>query len=1417
MECFSSGGGVGNQIVSAKPSIEAARHPGYKPPPYSVPSGGLRKQSPHEHTAPSYAALTSANLRHFDPLVIDTTLETAESAYRQTSKGTPGNPTDLLQHLYTCLRVNRFKRAEALIQRLLTLRPFNSSEVIHAHGLYLEESLRALSTFQHDQERSQNILHDMQTWFEVQIRAKSVPADERVFNSMVRACIMVMTGNQRDRALKRYVHLARVLTGIDLCEEASRSEEYDDDEYAILVRAVDSRVAVDTQEELSGDATRSAESVTAQLSGKVQTENSEYPGVRPTEQKGLGLEALKLSLAAFDDFDYTAADPATSPEAAAYARQKDIEETATFAAMERWRQEDEQLRSKGIQSAMQTRSMGALMWQWQLKLVPVLQRELEEVRQALEHPSQTKSTDQVDYGAHLETVALEKVAAITILTVMYVMTNRRRKGHNKDTVTGRIHGEVTLSFVADLLGKSVEQESNAEAKKQLKRAAKAHTRRIRRAGVSLDSSPDQSEHGPATSTTPDSIPTQRVNERTQQWPASVKMRLGVMLVTKLAEIAEIAITRTDPRTKKLVTQMQPAFYHKIAYFDGRKRGCLATNPDLVRKLRQEPVPSLVAKRLPMVVEPKPWTNVHEGAYLSEPSSLVRFPVTSDKSSRDYVKAAANRHDLDHIYAGLNVLGKTAWKINHDVFKVQLEAWNSGEEIANFPPADPKLEYPPKPPESSGLNSKYRWLKEMQEVDNIKGGYHSVRCFQNFQLEIARAYKDEKLYFPHNLDFRGRAYPIPPYLNHMGADNCRGLLVFAEGRELGTSGLRWLKIHVANVFGYDKASLTEREEFTMEHLSDIYDSATNPLDGRKWWLEAEDRWQTLAACFELKNALDSPDPTKFISHIPVHQDGTCNGLQHYAALGGDAIGAKQVNLEPGDRPSDIYTAVADAVNVEVEKDCAMGNEIALALRGKIVRKLVKRPVMTNVYGVTYHGAKVQVQDILEELLPELRHGVVVNHISLSVYITTKIFKCLGNMFTGAQAIQHWLGACADRICAAITPEQISQIAQALARNDPKSVSETPKIPKERPVSASTAAKRAGKEGRTIVKRNGAGLAADITVMSRLFKSSVIWTTPLRLPVVQPYRTSKAKTITTNLQRMSLQEPQVWDPVSRRKQLQAFPPNFIHSLDATHMLLSALKCSEHGLTFASIHDCFWTHACDIDEMSVILRDAFVEMHSDNIIGRLREEFQVRYKGCMYLAPVHSQSPLGRNIMKNCPGAYLGSKGNKSKSKTDGLLREMLREVERQRLINSENEEDREKGKAMVTPGSIYLDAMGTDAFEVPVEIADSMLGKIPESQLAAKADAVEDDTQTADIVTEEDMSSDEVEYQMRTVEDADAEADSENTDADDDMNALAPPTRRRKKQAPQKPKIFVWLPMTFPEIPKRGEFDVNRLKKSQYFFH
>jgi DNA-directed RNA polymerase len=76
---------------------------------------------------------------------------------------------------------------------------------------------------------------------------------------------------------------------------------------------------------------------------------------------------------------------------------------------------------------------------------------------------------------------------------------------------------------------------------------------------------------------------------------------------------------------------------------------------------------------------------------------------------------------------------------------------------------------------------------------------------------------------------------------------------------------------------------------------------------------------------------------------VHQDGTCNGLQHYAALGGDVIGAKQVNLDVSDKPSDVYTYVAEMVKAQIDKDAAEGHELARMLRGKISRKVVKQTV------------------------------------------------------------------------------------------------------------------------------------------------------------------------------------------------------------------------------------------------------------------------------------------------------------------------------------------------------------------------------------------------------------------------------------------------------------------------------------------
>lgn len=140
---------------------------------------------------------------------------------------------------------------------------------------------------------------------------------------------------------------------------------------------------------------------------------------------------------------------------------------------------------------------------------------------------------------------------------------------------------------------------------------------------------------------------------------------------------------------------------------------------------------------------------------------------------------------------------------------------------------------------------------------------------------------------------------------------------------------------------------------------IYAIGKDPLKNREW-IKNEDCWQSLGAILQLYDALTSPSPVDFISHLHVHQDGSCNGLQHYAALGRDMEGAYQVNLGVTDRPGDVYTHVAKMVIKMLDEAISDPNdanrELALKLKDNIKRKTIKQTVMTSVYGVTFIGAR-----------------------------------------------------------------------------------------------------------------------------------------------------------------------------------------------------------------------------------------------------------------------------------------------------------------------------------------------------------------------------------------------------------------------------------------------------------------------------
>ncbi len=61
----------------------------------------------------------------------------------------------------------------------------------------------------------------------------------------------------------------------------------------------------------------------------------------------------------------------------------------------------------------------------------------------------------------------------------------------------------------------------------------------------------------------------------------------------------------------------------------------------------------------------------------------------------------------------------------------------------------------------------------------------------------------------------------------------------------------------------------------------------------------------------------------------------------------------------------------------------------------------------------------------------------------------------------------------------------------------------------------------------------------------------------------------------------------------KQVLAIAPNYIHSMDAAHMMKTVNACPE-GFSFSVVHDSFGCHAADMEVMSAITREQFVEMY-------------------------------------------------------------------------------------------------------------------------------------------------------------------------------------------------------------------------------
>jgi len=1337
----------------------------------------------------------------FHPLILDDStilpLTTDRKSPLDLDNGTLTTPAEIHQNLEACLIVGLHERAAATMRRLNKLYNPDNPDLIRAHNFYIGHMIGQYNT-----SRDESIFKYIQKWYHVDMINQGIQPDAATYTMLVQLMLRDSDTHRVARGVRKYIaaaeaaglreavirELRRVVNQSELRQiydiVPGFSETYEDGHGRLPLE--DETTDSSIQDALE----KASEAVSMSWDKGI-------PHIVATDLKGQSLRALQQSVSVLTS------NPITKAEAHdidyQVLRQKRLEDDAQNAAIERWKSENDLSKQRGaISGALSSKTIGAHMWDWHSKLLTLIREEIEAFPdQGVESNGTWNSVHQAAYAPYLRFIPPERLSALTIVGTLNCFALCRDDQY------------VSVAKVVSTIGDLIEQECRQEWSKMRRKNTFALNAEAKGENHAIEI---EATEAPAPSADTGSSQPRKFRARPQafsprldvpDWSAATRARVGAALLTLLMQGASISPSGTATQASSTAAA-QPAFARNQAIFRGKRLGVVRCDPSILKLLRTQPGTGVITKHLPMLIKPRPWKSLNKGAYLNDGVKAVRIH-TGSFQAESYLKLAISNGDMNQALTGLDVLGKVPWRVNRQVFDVMLSAWNTGEAFANFPALDPIVDFPEALKADATAEDQITYRRAKRTAENKITGFHSERAYINFQLEVARAFLDEDMYLPHNMDFRGRAYPIPPYLNHMGADHCRGLLMFSKGKKLGERGLEWLKIHLANVYGFDKASLSERRAFAEENLEHVLDSANNPIDGQKWWLKAEDPWQCLATCLELRNALATADPREYVSHLPVHQDGTCNGLQHYAALGGDEAGAKQVNLEPGDRPSDIYTAVADLVRQSIVTDAAEGMKLAKLLKNKITRKVVKQTVMTNVYGVTFQGAKKQVENRLVELYPETFESDVYVRFLAGGYIAKLIFGALSTIFNGAAAIQHWLGDCASKICESLTPEQIDLLA---------------KLSQEKSEAAA---------GALSPKKTKLKVKVDALTEHAQFKSSVIWTTPLRMPVVQPYRASPSQRIVTNLQHITLSKPTTSDKVLKRKQLQAFPPNFIHSLDATHMLLSALKCDELGMSFAAVHDSFWTHASDVDQMSSVLRDAFIRMHSEDIVGRLHAEFKARYKDNLYMAAVDKKSILGQRILE-----MRKQRGFKRRMEGAQKITELLEERERQRLLASDDSALREQGENMMTAARLFaeageesklLDATEDALAEVP---ADESSNETLESELAESAfdgtERLANSEAEIEKVGRQDFTASAISSDANVPT---AEAGSpfgkgkkspvgmseEAAEMRDEL-AKRQPAKARSSAADRK--ITFWLPLTFSDPPVKGSWEVSRLKESKYFF-
>nr|QWO71450.1 RNA polymerase [Lyophyllum shimeji] len=602
-------------------------------------------------------------------------------------------------------------------------------------------------------------------------------------------------------------------------------------------------------------------------------------------------------------------------------------------------------------------------------------------------------------------------------------------------------------------------------------------------------------------------------------------------------------------------------------------------------------------KLPMIAMPKIWDFLEKdltftqigGYYLEEFNELNKNNNIIRQNSFNKYNSSVSIQQVKSI----NFLNSKGFNINTEMLDFVVSEWNKNEHSIIF----------------NNFNKLHPLTNNLDKLTSIKKreviSHNSKYWSYSNIINIALLMKDQTIYFPTFLDFRGRIYPTPNYLSYQSNDLARSLLLFESNNQLEDSNnylsileqilnddiynkdknknkknytlsdIDYLKLYLANVYGKNKLTRAGRINWVnknIEEMINIYEEDIN-LFNSKYVKLSKEPFQFVACFLAYYRYIKYNE----LINIPILFDATCSGIQHLSALSKDAQIAGLVNLLENEEPSDFYqyciNQVLNIINLLPKEHQIIKNKLD---KLNISRKWLKQSIMTIPYNVTNMGIAEKLSSnfnkiyIPYEYKEKLDRGeLTLKELTNMEFKIPKEEKGLYILIPKAEMLNDNVG---DNNYLYFTNSEMLFLANII---------------KQTVINI-------------IPSFNQLKIYFDeIIVILQKIGLPLFWETPSGMSVSMSTVKMTSKRVKNNFLKkskpISLLIPT--EQIDYRHIKTGLMPNFIHSLDASniHILIKNIyKFNIQNINLYTIHDCFASDIKNIRLIELLVKHSFIELY-------------------------------------------------------------------------------------------------------------------------------------------------------------------------------------------------------------------------------